>query len=385
MIKMLTAYTTEVDDADFAVAEILKQLDLENGLRKNSIGLVACYADFMEGGVLPALCERLPFPVVGITTFGASTPQVADLLVLTLCVLTSDDVSFSAALTEPLGEGHEGEIAATCQRALAALPEKPSLVLSYVPMMQSPGGEHIMAHVDKAMGGLPVFGTVCCDESFASARARVIFNGEFYNDRLGIVLLSGPVKPRFFLGALPLNNVQKHQALITESEGNILHKVNGVSVADYLRDMGLAPNDILESSKSMPIVVDYQDGTPPVIRGFYSFTPKGSAICGGEMPLGATFALSTMDSADILLSSRQFLENLLREEEKSCILLISCVVRGFSLDAEPLGELELVQELAGESLPYMMCYSGGEICPVYDKAGNTANRFHNFSIIGCMF
>ena len=385
MIRMLTAQTTEVDDVDFAVAEILKQLDLENRLLKNSVGILACYADFLEGGVIPALCDRLPFDVVGVTTLGTGTENTAELLALTLCVLTSDDVSFSAVVSESLIDDHENKIQAAYDRAAAALPGDPALVLAYVPMMAAVGGEKIASRIDKVGNGTPVFGTVACDHNFDSRQAHTIYNGAAYRDNLAMILLSGPVRARFFLGALPLNNVQKHQAVITASDGNILHEINGLPAAEYLRGMGLAPNDILESSKSMPIVVDYRDGTPPVIRGFYTFTPEGSAICGGEMPVNATFALSTLDSADVLLSARQLFDEILAAQGAVGMLLISCLVRSFALDTEPLAEMNLVSSCVDRTFPYQLCYAGGEICPVYDKEGGVSNRFPNFSFIGCMF
>lgn len=385
MIRMLTAQTTEVDDVDFAVAEILKQLDLENRLLKNSVGILACYADFLEGGVIPALCERLPFDVVGVTTLGTGTEKTAELLALTVCVLTSDDVSFSAVLSEPLGDDHENRIQAAYDKAAAALPDAPALILAYVPMMAALGGEKIAARIDKVGNGTPVFGTVACEHNFDLRRSRTIYNGAVYQDNLAMILLSGPVRARFFLGALPLNNVQKHQAVITASDGNILHEINGLPAAEYLRGTGLAPNDILESSKSIPIVVDYRDGTPPVIRGFYTFTPDGSAICGGEMPVNATFALSTLDSSDVLLSTGQLFDEILARGNASGMLLISCLVRSYALDSEPLAEMELVGRRVNKAFPYQLCYAGGEICPVYDKEGGVSNRYHNFSFIGCMF
>ena len=385
MIRMLTAQTIEVDDVDFAVADILKQLDLENRLLKNSVGILTCYADFLEGGVIPALCERLPFDVVGVTTLGAGTEETAELLALALCVLTSDDVSFSAVISEALTDDHENKIQAAYDKAAAALADEPALILAYVPMMATVGGEKIATRIDRAARGVPVFGTVACDHNFDSRQAHTIYNGAVYQNNLAMILLSGPVRARFFLGALPLNNVQKHQAVITASDGNILHEINGMPAAEYLRGMGLAPNDILESSKSMPIVVDYRDGTPPVIRGFYTFTPGGSAICGGEMPVNATFALSTLDSADVLLSTGQLFDEILARENASGMLLISCLVRSFALDTDPLAEMELVGRRVNKAFPYQLCYAGGELCPVYDKEGGVSNRFHNFSFIGCMF
>lgn len=385
MIRMLTAHTAEVDDADFAVAELLEQLDCDRRLLKNSVGVITCYADFLEGDVIPALCERLPFDVVGITTLGTGTEKASDLLLLTVSVLTSDEVSFSAALTESLAGDHERKIQAAYDGAAAALPGGPALVLAYVPMMERLGGEKIASRIDAAAVGVPVFGTVACDQTPDSRLAHTIFNGAFHRDRLALILMSGPVKARFFLGSLPLNNVQKHQAVITASEGNILHEINGMPAAEYLRGMGLAPGDILESAKSLPIVVDYRDGTPPVIRGFYSFTDKGSAICGGEMPVNATFALSALDGTDVLRSTGELFDDLLQSDAVSGALLVSCLIRSYALEADPLAETALVAGRVAGGFPYQICYAGGELGPVYGQEGGLSNRYHNFSFIGCVF
>ena len=103
------------------------------------------------------------------------------------------------------------------------------------------------------------------------------------------------------------------------------------------------------------------------------------------MPVNATFALSTLDSPDVLLSTGQLFDEILTREKVSGMLLISCLVRSYALDSEPLAEMELVGRRVNKAFPYQLCYAGGEICPVYDKEGGVSNRYHNFSFIGCMF
>ena len=66
MIKFLTAHTSETDDVEAAVSEILSQLDL-NSLQKYSAGIMYYYADFAKTGVTKRICESLPFPVIGST------------------------------------------------------------------------------------------------------------------------------------------------------------------------------------------------------------------------------------------------------------------------------------------------------------------------------
>ena len=59
--------------------------------------------------------------------------------------------------------------------------------------------------------------------------------------------------------------------------------------------------------------------------------------------------------------------------------------RSVTLGIDQRAEGEKVRELIDGKMVYQLCYSGGEICPVYDENGKTTNRFHNFSFVVCIF
>lgn len=385
MITMLTAYTTEIDEAEAAVSELLQQLDLQKGLCKNSVGILTCHADFLGTGVVKAVCEKLPFDVIGTTTLGAATERATDLEILTLSVLTSDDVTFAATLTESLETDQEAPIKAACDEAKTRLSGEPALLLAYAPMLQHVGGERLVRLLTTASGGVPLFGTLSCDHNFDFRDSRVIFNGEAYSDRLALVALAGPVSWRFLTISVPENKAEKQNAIITESEGNVVKKVNDLPVLDYLETLGLTRDAGLEGSKSIPVILDYNDGTPAVARCFYMISPEGHAVCGGEMPTGATFALSSMEADDVILSAEQILNKVLDAGKARSMLVISCIVRSVTLGVDQLAEARRIQEKIADTMPYQLCYSGGEICPVYQDDGDTANRFHNFSCAICLF
>ena len=73
MICAYTLSTSEVDLSQAAVDEILQQL-AGIALCRNSIGILACHYAHVEYGVIAALKEALPFPLVGITTFTRQRP-----------------------------------------------------------------------------------------------------------------------------------------------------------------------------------------------------------------------------------------------------------------------------------------------------------------------
>ncbi|MDL2317293.1 hypothetical protein LJC59_09555, partial [Desulfovibrio sp. OttesenSCG-928-A18] len=161
-MKMLRAFTLEADDPELAVSEILEQLDLENERLANSLGIVTCHPDFLESGALTAISEALPFDVVGSTSLASATDGEMGIEILTLVVLTSDEVSFSTVLTGSLWDKQEEPIKEACDKALAALAEKPSLILTYQPMMNHVGGEKLAMAISGASGGVPLFGTLTC-------------------------------------------------------------------------------------------------------------------------------------------------------------------------------------------------------------------------------
>jgi hypothetical protein len=96
MLAMYTAYTGEVDEVGAALGELLDQIN-PGMLKKNSVGLLNCYSDFPEEGIAGALCKKLPFDIIGMTTMSTANQDHFDIYGLRLTVLTSDDGAFETA------------------------------------------------------------------------------------------------------------------------------------------------------------------------------------------------------------------------------------------------------------------------------------------------
>jgi len=64
-------------------------------------------------------------------------------------------------------------------------------------------------------------------------------------------------------------------------------------------------------------------------------------------------------------------------------LLFPCAVRRMTLLGadQPLIELQSAKEAIGPTIPFMMGYAGGEICPTSVNDGVPTNRFHNYSLV----
>lgn len=387
-MRMLNAHTLEVDDPAIAVAEILKQLNLDNRLQKNAVGFITCSADYVETGMITAIREALPFEVAGCTTLTNANDQESGTMLLCLSVLTADDCSFTTAITPPLSGDTAGVpalIRESCQQAAARLGEQPGLILAFLPMLTTASGELMLEALTEGSGKTPVFGAIACDfDSTNYSNSSVIRNGQCSRNSLSMILIGGNVRPRFVVASISEQNLHRQHAVITASEGSILKEVNGMSAKEYLYSIGLLQGVGIEAASSLPFVVNYNDGSQPLARAIYALNDDGSASCGGVMPEGGTLAICHLDLADVLLTAGQSVTKLLENKEACGLIMFSCLGRNMTLGLTPMAEIEKVTEAMTGALPWHLAYAGGEACPVYTADGSSVNRFHNFTFIGCV-
>ncbi|MDR1580646.1 MAG: FIST C-terminal domain-containing protein [Synergistaceae bacterium] len=390
MIKAYTAYTAEVDDVETAVAEIMEQLGDMSRLRENTVGLLACYSDFVDSGVVKKLCAALPFGVIGTTTLGSVIRDSEGRMTLSLIVLTSDDAEFATAVTEPMTAADEAPLAAAYGEASRELSVRPALMVTFAPLHVNASGDFYVDAFSRISGGVPNFGMLTVDNTSDYSSAAVICEGEAYADRCAFLLIGGSVKPEFFTASVPSERVSAEKAVITGSAGNMVSTVNGSPVADYLVKLGLKKNTdgSIIGINSFPFVVDYNDGTLPVVRVMFALTPEGEAVCGGDIPEGATISVGHIDADEVLSTTRAALSDVAARGGGACFLMFSCVGRYFALGHKPAAEMDLVREfMGGNEIPFMFVYSGGEMCPVGQKGGGNGstltNRNHNDTFILC--
>lgn len=386
MIKVITAYTFEIDDSETAVSDILAQLDIARNLRAHSVGLMSCYSEFVETGVAKAICDALPFDVAGCTTAGNAVSSALGELMLCLLVFTSDEMRFSAGVSASLKTELEAPLDAAYRQARSALPGEPALLIAFAPITHKNTGELIVETLDRISGGVPLFGALAVDsiDILNFSRTYTLFNGEGTRDTLSFLLIYGDIRPSFFAASISREKIQKQKAVITKSEGNLVKEANGILFQTYLEQLG-----IMElrngTTLSFAFMIDYQDGTQPRVRSVCSVTPEGYILFSGRMPQGATIALGDIDYPDVLYTTRDILDKLMKLKQSSCFLLFSCLTRYMVLDADTTAEMELVRSAFPAKPPYHFAYTGGEICPVYHEQGKLLNQFHNCSLVACAF
>ena len=383
-MKMLTACTYEMDDPNLAVAEILRQLDLEHTLCRNAVGIMHCFSDFISSGVIQAVCDAVPFDVVGTTGMEVSVSGEIGPMMLNLTVLTSDDVEFAACTTGPIEKLNMELIRHVYHEAYTRLSSAPALMLVYAPL-NSDIGEHILGVLDEESKRAPIFGMVATDSNGDYHDAYTMFNGVCDRDAMSIVLMSGNVHPRFFMTSIRDEKIQGQGALITKSEKNIVHEVNGRSFLEYLESFGISKGKGLEGIAAIPFLINNHDGTAPLARVVYRMEENGSGVFGCDMPEGATLTIGSLDYEDVRNTAHNIIAEVMEKEKNaSGMLIYPCVSRAYVLGTDPDAEFRVVGEAINGRLPYTICYAGGEICPQYRPEGGLINRFHNFTFVVCI-
>ena len=390
MLEARFAHTSEIDDVEAAVAEILEQLDIQN-LLQYSAGIIAYYADFAVTGVLQRLCEELPFPVIGSTTSNSAIRGSKEGITLTVTVYTSNTIAFSAGISGSLQGEPFMPLEKLYKQLLEGKPElikndKPAMFLISAPHFFEIIGDEYLAALSGLSGGIPIFGAVAFTHNSDFKESKTLFNGVEYDKALASLALWGDIKPRFFISDIPEEQIMHRRAVITDSYKNRIKRVNGIPVMEYLKSVGLVKDDSMEGALYFPLIL-HDPGGLRLIRSIYGIE-DGELLCSGAVPSGYSLGISFCDKDFVLESARKtamecnkWLE-LQRFSEPRSALVISCAARRWALGSDVYAEIrEIDSEL--KELPYHFIYSGGEFCPVHAREDKTINYFYNYTL--CIF
>lgn len=390
MIKSATAYTYEIDDLKIACQEIKEQIQNKINLLKNSVGILLCDPDFYDSGVVDALYKELGFPIAGVTTSSqAVNAQVGDLM-LTLMVLTSDDIEFVTGMTDSL---EKNELISSTDKAINKAmeknKEKPAMAIIFPPLLEKyPGDAYITAFENK-LGQVPVFGTLTVDDSITYECSMTICDGTANHDTLSFILFFGNINPRFVIATVSEKKIMPYSGEITSSKNERIMEINNAPASKYFESIGLAQNGVLHKGvQFIPFIMDIKkadnyDGIP-VVRALYKFDEDGSALCRGCMYEKSIFTLGSCSKEDVLETSLKQVENIVAMNDVNAIIIFSCIVRRMAFGVNPLEEAKNVRNMLNPDIPFIMGYSGGEICPTSFKDKKATNRFHNYSFIACI-
>ncbi|MCL1862667.1 MAG: FIST C-terminal domain-containing protein [Defluviitaleaceae bacterium] len=385
MTKTYTAITFENNVV--AVEEIKKQLNLEENLLKNSLGIIACHQDFVKSGVMKQVCEALPFDVVGAVTSLQSAGGKTSGHALSIMLITTDEARFINVVTPVLGDNYESKIIECYKDAATNVYGRASLVLAYSPFTLQYSGDDFVSALSAASYGAPCFGTIAVDDSKDFSSSFSIYNGEHYKDRLVFSLIFGNIRPKFYVSNILHDKMFDKSAKVTKSKGSTIMELDSRPAFEFFEGLGIMKVfDSVESMLTMPFLIDYHDNTPMVAKQAFSLTPSKHVQCNGSIQEGSTLHVAINEKDDILNSTGAKVDKFLKEaSEASGVLIYSCLSRCLTMGDKPTEELDLVNFKLGNTLPSFMAYSGGEICPTTTFNDKAINRFHNNTFVACLF
>jgi hypothetical protein len=237
------------------------------------------------------------------------------------------------------------------------------------------------AALDKACGGLPVFGTVALDIGAHIRNPKTIYQGAAYADCMVLLLFKGAVKPHFIFRRFPEGASLAQDAVITRANGAELISINNEPAASFLQEIGLIQSTF---SQAIPLVIADSDGNNQEVVVVQKITDAGTLICGRHVPVGGILDIGAITADYVLESARTLIKDLKKDENKTQFtIIISCFLRTIVLGGA-VAEVSLIQQELGNSPGgYLYLNSGGELCPRYVKSGETVNQALQYAIIAC--
>ncbi|MDR2754393.1 MAG: FIST C-terminal domain-containing protein [Planctomycetaceae bacterium] len=385
MITMFNAFTNEVDDIDVAVEEITSQLK-DKKLLKNTIGIISCYFEFVDNGTIETLCRTLPFDLIGCVTQGSAVNAGGGMEQLSLTVLTSDDVTFTTAISEPILPENCDTVIENVYADISKSEINPSLIFALGPITADVSGYKILKKLDQLSGGLPIFGTLSNDTALQYESSYVFRNNESHIRKVVLLFLHGNVEPRFYTTAIATRNILRQYAVVTDSSEYLVKKINDMPAAEYFKKIGVQIGKLAAVS-IFPLLVDLGDGTAPIAYSMYDVSEKG-AYCGGEIPIGSQITFAEIDYSSIIetaeITLRQALDDI-KKNGANGMIAIPCLTRSLVLIPNIEDEIKKSLEIVGDKIPFTLIYSGGEMCPAYNKQQKIINRFHNLTYTVMVF
>jgi hypothetical protein len=392
MIKMYTAFTSQIDDPEAAVREICRQLNPEANMLGNTLGVVSFYNEYAENGIYEAICSALPFDIIGASSSFTGSQGKSGEFSLVITMITSDDVVFATGAIASENKKPEA-IVKELNRLYSGFLQKgkPKLVLAYLTAHPHFSGDDLVDATNKFSAEMMLFGSLAWNTEAVSAKSFVAFNENTSPYLMSFAAFYGQFEPDFqVVTALNYEALVQEAAVVTDADGPVLKSVDGIPAFDYLRKTGVVEGDKgIGQLFAVPAIVIYENGVKTA-RAILESLPDGSkhVFVAGNIPVGARISFSLLDGERTIKTAAE-LTRCFESEKTQNTLNYSCAARSWALGTRYFAELEVYADYcqrlreSGKSANYIFGYSAGEICPAPDKDGNLINCLHNYSLIAC--
>lgn len=240
-------------------------------------------------------------------------------------------------------------------------------------------GSQLVNGINKINKFTPVTGGMAGDgarflETFVIANnfpsKRTIVAVGFYGDSLNIQ--SGCFAGWSEFGA---------QRIITKSKGNVLFEIDNQPALDlYKKYLGEHASSLPNSGLRFPLNIKENESSHEVIRTLLGINEEEKSITfAGDVPEGYIARLMKPDIDELINGAGKAAEIINKINDKTALgLIVSCVGRKIVMNQLIDDELEIIQEVLGDSVHLTGFYSYGEIAPFEDDLLNC--QLHNQTI-----
>ena len=158
-MKSFVNTTEQIDDLPLAAEELLAGVS-QKSLQKNTVGILYCYSDMEIAEFAAVLSQKAEFPILGCTAIATMEHKRGfHEMAASLMILTSDDCSFSLALSDPITpENVAGQIDEACNGIKAALGEELKLLFALPPYLLGIMLDEYASGFNRCCPGTPVLG-----------------------------------------------------------------------------------------------------------------------------------------------------------------------------------------------------------------------------------
>jgi hypothetical protein len=401
MLQSTTAVTDELDDVEAGTSRLTEETLEKLKLKSNGFALLLCDSDVDHARFASELHRKLGVPIVGFssTAMISGRDGLVDMSAI-LTTVTSDDVFFSLAVSDPLTpENVEAQVELTYRKALASLKGEPALVMAFAPYILGIMLDIYPKELDRVSGGLPVFGGLPAHDE-VNGRTAVYCGDTAAGDRLTVLLAGGAIKPVMSVKNHVGTLISGLKRTVTSARNNVVYTVGNGTFVEFLEEFGLNPSKLANpdektiSFTTYPLLIERTDvpnpdGVPVVrtLHGVDLDTGSGTAI--GEVPQGGTLSIGVLEANDIEISAQNSTEDLLAKMRRneadgykySTIFAVSCVARYYVMAEKNMLEANVLRNGFPSDLSLSGFYSFGEICPTSVNSGRALNAAHNESLV----
>ncbi|MCR4605331.1 MAG: FIST C-terminal domain-containing protein [Eubacterium sp.] len=393
-MRSITLYTEEIDDAEEAVEELVEQLSGFE-LAKNSVAIVFIEEELEYDEFYAELRKKSDIPVIGCTAMAMLLGEEGYCGGgISVMILTDDECEFSAEIVENLTkDNYEERITDAYKAASSRLPEKEKLIISYGVLVKGEKdvyGDGLVATLDKASGGTPIFGGLA-SEAFNFTGSMVFYNEKIIENGQVMLLISGNIKPKY-LTINSIDNKSRFSFEITKSKGNEIQKLGKETFVEALRnqDFIVDKEEVMGDYLLSPFVVTIEQPNGEKVEAartlsFFNLEKETGTFLGAT-PEGSYLSIGII-SRDAVQSSLERGFDLIKgmlegEEGYNTLLCTTCVGRFLALASDVRVEAKICTDKKPDGFSLMGMYSYGEFCPIKgERSGKDYNMFHNFTFV----